>query len=152
MLKDETDNVIQFPMHRVRKSKINPTPVMPPVTKQKKIKEKKKTEPQVQECSEGISMLNVEMPDGSLWELNANIIATKRAEYAADNVEEGEHEDDVYLKVYAETLFDDDLLIAWAEKNLKWENVVASARMIRSPLGNDYTVGWLEGMKRIVRT
>ena len=151
------DNVIQFPMHRVRKSVINPTPVMPPVpvpvpvAKKKKIKEKK-TETPVIDQKDNDAMLQIEMPDGSVWELRTSVIATVRADEAADNADKTVHEEDVYFDVYAETLANDDLLISWAEKNVKWENIVKHARMIKSPLDNDYAAGWLEGMKRIVKT
>lgn len=89
--------------------------------------------------------LQIEMSNGSWWEVPAKIIADHRANYC------GAKELGTYAQVISETLNNEDILIDWAEENMIWSDVSASARPVhKSTDGTDFDDGWKNGMKQVV--
>lgn len=89
--------------------------------------------------------LHVTMPDGSVWAVPVQLIATKRAEYYAH-----EFGDDLYRSLAEDTLplfrSDDFEIVDWASNNMNWSDVQHSARCV-STGDVDYDDGWDNGEK-----
>jgi hypothetical protein len=94
------------------------------------------------------------MPDGSKWDVPAEIIVTSRAKYYAEL--DAARGDGSY-----ETLFNNELKYAladpglikeWAENNMNWSDVSATATRWMAPVPEDvdYQDGWVNGRKEIV--
>lgn len=94
--------------------------------------------------------LQVEMTDGSWWEVPAMEIADNRAQYYSDKVQDQPNELDLYVKELTYALENEDVLVDWAENNMNWKEVSELARQVRPPNGSDYQEGWLSGMKSLV--
>ena len=97
-------------------------------------------------------IIRIEMPDGSLWDVPAEIVAHNRAKYYADKDTGetcGEKHTKAYLHELEYTLRDDDELTDWAANNMNWEDVQASATMYQAG-SCDYQEGWVNGHKTII--
>lgn len=88
--------------------------------------------------------LRVTMPDGSEWDVPAEIIAKNKAEHYYN---EG---DEDFKEEYEFTLSDNEELIDWAENNMNWEDVKQYALQIKGPGELDYQKGWVNGDKEVV--
>lgn len=90
--------------------------------------------------------LRVTMPDGSKWDVPAQIIASNRARYYA-KLDSGEESGEPYNTIYAlELSADDDELIDWAANNMNWNDVEGCATRIETPsIAPDYQEGWVNG-------
>lgn len=96
--------------------------------------------------------LRVTMPDGSKWDVPAQIIAENRARYYAKN-DSGEESGVEYDKAYAEELaytLKSYELQDWAANNMRWSDVEGSAVRIDPNYAPDYEKGWVNGDKQIV--
>lgn len=99
--------------------------------------------------------LRVEMPDGSKWDVPANIIADDRAKHYAYNdspvgaTEESEEYKSIYAQEYQYTLDSSYELKDWAANNMDWRQVVGSAVLVsHAPV--DFQEGWVNGEKEII--
>jgi hypothetical protein len=92
------------------------------------------------------------MPDGSMWELSASIVADNRANYHLDNSPEPDidAEFNTYDRIFFETISDEDLLIDWAEGNMTWDEISEFAVKVEDSYDMDYHEGWATGMKLLV--
>lgn len=90
--------------------------------------------------------LRVTMPDGSKWDVPAQIIAENyAAEYGDDPGTES------YATELANCLKDDSELKDWAANNMNWADVEASAVRYSGPTEKpDYQEGWVNGNKEMV--
>lgn len=92
-------------------------------------------------------MLRITMPDGSVWEVPAMMIALNRTNYYAENdgfkPDSKEWNDELKHSLTSEELID------WSANNMDWSDVSASARMVKN--GDvDYQEGWVNGDKEVV--
>ena len=96
-----------------------------------------------------MKVLEITMPDGSVWGVPVDVIARNRAENYA-----GEFGDDVGRSLAEDTgpLFDEDdyEIQDWAANNMNWDDVAAHATKLREPPAPDYQEGWVNGEKRVV--
>lgn len=90
--------------------------------------------------------LRVTMPDGSEWDVPAEIIAKSRADYYCSV--DGDADFDKVLK---DSLSDDGILIDWAENEMNWEDVEEVATQV-TPAEINYQEGWVNGDKEIVES
>lgn len=89
--------------------------------------------------------LRVTMPDGSEWDVPAEIIAKSRADYYCSVDAETEFDEE-----YEYTLSDHEELIDWAENNMNWEDVEKFAQPLGARTKTDYQEGWVNGDKEVV--
>ena len=92
--------------------------------------------------------LQVQMPDGSWWEVPAKVVADNRASYYAAKEEPG-HRTGIYEEEFEFTLKDEYELEDWAANNMNWSEVAKYARRAdeRTP-EVDFQEGWINGEKR----
>ena len=90
--------------------------------------------------------LRVTMPDGSLWDVPARVIADNRAKYYAEG-DPGEYEEEFRF-----TMDDNFELRDWAANNMDWDEVKSYAVKVEEPPQQepDYQEGWVNGDKKIV--
>lgn len=106
--------------------------------------------------------LRVTMPDGSKWDVPAQIIADQRARYYAkhdtvSDIDPGGQKpgDEPYDSIYAVELDyamkSDYELKDWAANNMNWSDVEESAILVKHA-GNEveYQEGWVNGEKEII--
>ncbi|MGF9909554.1 hypothetical protein [Brevibacillus porteri] len=89
--------------------------------------------------------LRVTMPDGTEWDVPAEIIAKSRAEYYC-----GVDADADFDEEYEYALYDHEDLIDWAENNMNWEDVAKFAQPLGDRTKTDYQEGWVNGEKEVV--
>ena len=94
--------------------------------------------------------LRVKMPDGSVWEVPAEVIAVSRAEYY-----EEDHGGDFMTSLNEDTIpffkASPDKIAEWAEGDMNWEDVEDVAVRVVGPDECDYQRGWINGEKRLIR-
>ena len=95
------------------------------------------------------------MPDGSRWDVPAELVAHKRAVYYAEPKLSQEHGNGEYKKVFKREFDyaynkDTSELLDWAENNLNWEDVAQFAKRADQPPPVDYQDGWVNGDKEII--
>lgn len=90
-----------------------------------------------------MKLLQITMPDYSVWNVRADLIAEDRAEY----YDEFKNED--FREIFNETLENPDILIDWAENNMDWDTIKANAIKIKEGKV-DYEDGWRNGHKKII--
>jgi hypothetical protein len=86
--------------------------------------------------------IRVTMPDGSVWAVPAELVASDRFDYYSKAKGEASGSE------YAYTLENNDVLLSWASNNMNWSDVAHAAIQIR-PGDVDYQEGWLNGPKRV---
>lgn len=91
-----------------------------------------------------IKVLQIKMPDKSVWEVPAHLVAKDRAEYYCSVDEEATYQDE-----FEKALTYNDDLIEWAQNHMDWEDVQASARIVEPP-DVDYLEGWVNGRCEVV--
>lgn len=93
--------------------------------------------------------LRVTMPDGSQWDVPADVIAGNRAKLLASRQHVIDYTQ-AYKYFYEYTCGDNDELIYWASHNMNWKGVKKVA--VRAPVSTsvDYQEGWVNGPKQIV--
>ena len=96
----------------------------------------------------GNVFLQVEMEDGSCWNVPVLKIADNRAKHYSDLMTTNDLS--LYVHEMTVTLEDEEILIDWAEGNMDWKDVEGYAKQVRAPSSTDYQEGWLNGMKDIV--
>lgn len=96
-------------------------------------------------------VLEVEMPDGSVWGVPVDVIARNRAAHYA-----GEFDGDIEKSLVEDTLplfAEDDYEIEdWAVNNMNWTDVAAHAIRLRdaAPMTpDDFQDGWVTGEKSV---
>ena len=101
--------------------------------------------------------LRIEMPDGSKWDVPANIIADNRAKYYADKESTSKNPyDKIYKEEFEITMEkgDDNYyeLKDWASNNMDWKYVSDKAIKVGTPNEKDvdYQEGWMNGEKEVV--
>lgn len=89
-------------------------------------------------------VLRITMPDGSEWDVPAEIIANSRATYYAEK-DAGKAGNQKYKaahsKEFAYTMENDAELTHWAENNMNWEDVKSFATKHKDG-STDYEEGW----------
>lgn len=75
-----------------------------------------------------IETLRVEMPDGSVWDIPARVVAEHRADYYAKK--EGEHVRDEEIDF---ALSDRYELVDWARNNMNWSDVCSMTALVKEP-------------------
>ena len=88
--------------------------------------------------------LRVTMPDGSKWDVPAEMIAESRASYY-HHCATYEFRDEVRFVLAHNTELTD-----WAENNMNWKYVAPHAVQVSAPNGVDYQEGWVNGEKEVV--
>jgi hypothetical protein len=95
------------------------------------------------------------MPNGEQWEVPAEMIIVKRAEYYATHDSNGEEK--TYLKVYDEeyknAFNDNDLIIDWARNNFNWKDVELYAYKVAPPpqlTSKQKEEAWMNGKMEVV--
>lgn len=87
------------------------------------------------------------MPDGTVWDIPAAVVAEHRATYYAQR-----DPDTTYSAEYDLTMRDDYELLDWAGNNMDWEDVEARAVRVDTPQpGADRHKQWLEAEREVVR-
>lgn len=88
--------------------------------------------------------LRVQMPDGSKWDVPAQIIAENRARVIAQDVPSQ------YEPELAFCLNSNEELKYWAANNLNWSDVEKRAVRYHGADAPDYQAGWVNGEKEVV--
>ena len=100
-----------------------------------------------------MKMLQIDMPDGSVWQVPAVLVAEHRAAYYAEK-DTGSTEGKAYERSLAEeleiALGDADELIDWGANNMDWTDVSDKATMVSGPPAVDFQEGWCNGEKHVV--
>lgn len=94
--------------------------------------------------------IEIEMPDGSVWQVPLDAVARHRA---AHYVAQGEFPDlETSLREDTAPLFLDEAFeaIDWAANNMDWADVAGVAVQVKAPPPADFQEGWLNGDKRVV--
>jgi len=92
--------------------------------------------------------LRVAMPDGSVWDVPAKIIADNRAKYYAEI-----DPDTTYEGEFDFTMTDRYELKDWAANNMDWDEVekYATKAADRRPMtADEFQEGWVNGEKEII--
>ena len=89
--------------------------------------------------------LRITMPDGSLWDVPARLVAEDRAKYYAEK-----DPDTTYEEMFEATMSDDFDLKDWAADNMNWEDVETHAVRHLGPDDPDFQEGWVNGEKEII--
>lgn len=100
-----------------------------------------------------VKYLRVTMPDGSKWDVPAQMIAHDRAKSYADTDAgrpDGEEFDRLYTEELAFTLSSDEEIEDWAANNMNWEDVAPLAVMTAPSVDVDYQEGWVNGDKEVI--
>lgn len=87
--------------------------------------------------------IRVTMPDGSEWDVPAQIVAEDRAKYYEKYGED-------YADELRYTLGNNHELIDWAANNMNWSEVCHVAKRHSEPDPVDFQEGWVNGDKEIV--
>lgn len=97
--------------------------------------------------------LQVTMPDKSLWEMPAYLIAQQRARYFAES-DTQQKSGPEFLAIYNQEIEvgmqDDYTLIDWASNEMNFEDVEHVLVQVESGKPVDYAAGWTNGRKRVV--
>jgi len=99
--------------------------------------------------------LRVQMPDGTMYDIPAEIIAEHRAVFFEDNSAEklSYHSSSVQPRLHhAEKEFamnNDEILIEWASRKMKWKDIEAHARKVE-PETNNNDKDWPDAPKKVV--
>ncbi|WP_287790925.1 hypothetical protein [Atlantibacter sp.] len=92
--------------------------------------------------------LQITMPDGSVWAVPVQIIASNRADYYAKefggDIQRSLAEDTLPLFRASGYEIED-----WAANNMNWSDVQHAARCV-TPSEVDYQEGWVNGEKSVV--
>jgi hypothetical protein len=96
--------------------------------------------------------LQFTMGDGSVWEMQAEEIAKRRADYYAtrDHEQEGLDYQKVYEEEYAYTLSDSYELTDWACNNMDWSEIKELSVVVQPPRDIDYEAEWAFAQREIV--
>ncbi len=94
------------------------------------------------------------MPDGSRWDVPAEIVAHRIAVHYVSIGSDGKTEEwykNRFDAEFSEAMKDKELLVEWAEGNMNWEDVESHAVIAQGPdVEPDYQEGWVNGEKEIV--
>lgn len=101
------------------------------------------------------------MPDGSKWDVPAQIIAENRARYYAKHDSKSDLDphgqkkgDEPYDSIYESELLcgmdDDAELMDWAANNINWSDVEKFASLAEAAKPPNYQYGWVNGNKEVV--
>ena len=93
-------------------------------------------------------MLRITMPDLSVWEVPAKVVASNRAHYYAERDDDADFDGEFDF-----AMGDEYTLTDWAAGNMNWDDVEAHARKVRdrAPMDpGDYQEGWVNGDKEVV--
>ena len=101
--------------------------------------------------SSGMPELHITMPDGSVWSVNADIIARDRATYYSEQEDDPSQRTVVWNEEYNITMTDDYSLTDWASNNMNWSDVSQFARQISPARDVDFQEGWMNGERKVVR-
>ena len=85
------------------------------------------------------------MPDGSKWDVPAEVIAKNRADYYEAK------DPGCYNDEYKRAMEDDIELADWAANNMNWEDVQSSAvKHCDGRFEMDFQDGWVNGEKEVI--
>jgi len=99
-----------------------------------------------------MKFLRVTMPDGSKWDVRADIIASNRAtHYALRAGSRGSAEYGVaYDREYDYTWNEGDEMMDWARNNMDWSDVEMHAKRVGVADDIDFNEGWANGAMTVV--
>jgi len=103
-----------------------------------------------------MKFLRVTMPDGSQYDVPADIIASNRAAYYAERDTKttcGAKYDKAFKEEYDYTLDNDDEIMDWSANNMNWSDVKSLAKKVEDSgklSAEDFQEGWVNGEKEIV--
>lgn len=89
-----------------------------------------------------MKVLTIQMPDGWVWGVPANIVADAYAKYFNENYEED----------FAHVMGSDYEIKDWASNNMNWADVKAQAFKVRTWMKEterDFQEGWVNGEKKV---
>lgn len=98
--------------------------------------------------------LRVKMPDGSVYDIPAEIIANHRANYFENNSAEKltYHSSSVRPRIYRQekefAISNDHILIKWAETRMQWKELEPFAVKVDSDV--NYEEAWPRAEKQII--
>lgn len=98
-------------------------------------------------------MIRVTMPDGSKWDVRAELVASNRAKYYAEQESSQEDRIRVFAEEYEYTLDDRSELLDWAANNMNWSDVSSEAVFVSEPpklSAEDFQEGWINGDKEVI--
>lgn len=88
------------------------------------------------------------MPDGSKWDVPAEVIAAHRAAYYSKTTDANDVD---FKSEFAVAMYDEYELSDWAENNMNWSDVATHAKRVESnPSEPDYQEGWVSGLKEVI--
>lgn len=90
--------------------------------------------------------IHVEMPDGTVWSVPANVVAENAATHYSKSGDDFDEEFRIILE-------NDYELLDWASGNMDWSDVEKHAHRIYSVEPDvDYQDGWVNGNKTVKRS
>lgn len=90
--------------------------------------------------------MTIEMPDGSVWAMPAQLIAKSYADYYE------KHDKDYSRQQHYDTAMEDDYILKdWAANNMHWKDLRHNAIELKRPGPTDFEEGLCNGDKEIVR-
>lgn len=98
--------------------------------------------------------LRVQMSDGTMFDIPAEVIAEHRAGYFENNSAEKltYHSSSVKPRLYSAerdyALNNDEILICWAESKMGWKDIEPYARMVSK--GINYEAEWPKAKKQVI--
>lgn len=94
-----------------------------------------------------MKMIEITMPDQSVWQVPAKVVAANRAKYYAEAF------DRTFEEEFTAAMTEDQELLDWSRGNMNWSDVAEHATKVRDhpPLTEaDFQEGWVNGDKEIV--
>lgn len=98
--------------------------------------------------------LRVQMSDGTMYDIPAEVIAEHRASYFEDNSAEKltYHSSITQPRLYRQekefALNNDEILIEWAEKKMKWKEIEPHAKKVEKE--DSYDKEWPVAKKKVI--
>lgn len=94
--------------------------------------------------------IHIQMPDGSVWGVPAQIIAHNKATYYSNKENQPPlRRLELYDNELQAALENNADLLDWAANNMNWAHVEPHARCV-SHADCDYQEGWVNGAKKVV--
>lgn len=99
-------------------------------------------------------IIRVTMPDGSEWDVPADLVAHNRADSHASRLIgpiHGKAREAIYKMEKKYAFAHHNELIDWATNNMNWADVKTAATMHKDAAAVDYEKGWNNGDKRVIK-
>ncbi len=92
-----------------------------------------------------MKVIRVTMPDGSVWQVPAEVVIQNRTDYYVQHDGESVREEE--LRFVSEN---DYVLMDWARNNMNWEDVAGKAVMVKPAPSVDFNEGWCNGQMAVL--